>query len=79
MLFGGGLFNSYPNDAMLEQPGKYSFYGYLEKELEIENRSWVWDVNVDNLRMLARTQTVDAPAPDNIKIEFRDFLLQHKM
>lgn len=72
----GSLFDiyrweEYTADAV--DTGRSDFFKQLEREHGIEDRSWVWDVTVDNVHELTGTYRYDLPPVDHT-IQFRWYM-----
>lgn len=72
----GALFDIYRwegYEAAAIDTARYAFYKRLEMEHGIEDRSWVWDVTVDNVHELTGSWVVDLPPIDE-SIQFRWYM-----
>lgn len=72
----GSLFDIYRWDdyaADRIDTGRYAFYKRLEREHGIEDRSWVWDVTVDNVHEITGAWRYDLPPVDE-SIQFRWYM-----
>lgn len=74
ILLGGGLMTSYlDNDATIktiDASGSTAFYKAVEKNHNILDRSWVWDVTVDNVHEVTGKADIEEIVPDE-SIQFR--------
>lgn len=72
----GSLFDIYSptGDGTVEvDSGRNEFYKLVEEEMQIEDKSWVWDVTVDNVHELSGRYTPELPEI-NQEIKFRWYM-----
>lgn len=71
LLFDVYAWDGYAADRV--DTGRYAFLKALEKEHGIEDRSWVWDVTVDNVHEITGSYEHDLPPIDE-DIQFRWYM-----